>query len=66
MPFAVFTAMVGGNVPLEGDKGGEAVLGGPSPFETGFQNHSIAFPLAVWLFQQTLFNLLQYFLPVAY
>jgi len=54
MPFAVFTAMVGGNVPLEGDKGGEAVLGGPSPFETGFQNHSIAFPLAVWLFQQTL------------
>jgi len=47
MPFAVFTAMAGGNVPLEGDKGGEAVFGSRPSFETGFQKHFIAFPLDV-------------------
>jgi len=47
VPFAVTTAMVCGYVPLEGDKGGEAVLGGQSPFEPGFQNHSVALPLGV-------------------
>jgi hypothetical protein len=47
MPFAVFTAMLGVNVPLEGNYGGEAVLGGRYLFETYFQNHFIAFPLDV-------------------
>jgi hypothetical protein len=47
MPFAVFAAMAGGFVPLEGDKGGESVLGGRSSFEISFQNHSIVFPLDV-------------------
>jgi hypothetical protein len=39
--------MAGGNVPLEGDKGGEAVLDSRSSFETGIQNHFMVFALVV-------------------
>jgi hypothetical protein len=63
MLFAEFKAMVGSIVPLEGEKGGEAIWGDRSPFETSLQNHFIAFPLDVWLFQRLYLyrTLFQYF-----
>jgi hypothetical protein len=47
MPFAVFSTMIGGIVPLRGIKGARRYWVADPHFKTGFQNHFI---VSLWMF----------------